>query len=724
MNMPTITATADADTAPGNAVPVPSPSTQQINTKDSTMNRTAVWICRLFRSQTTQIGRALAGIAALGAMWLAGAVLALPSTAHSAEVDAPINTGEARTFWRWVGLRPPSGNPCPGAEGWQSSQLFALDDTPLPPGLSRFCLYQLPDGVTVTLPRVQQLFALVNAGQLQRVQPDSMALSAEGVLEDRTWPSLQSHFLEQAGQPQIASWPGTQDSVRLAIVDTQPTNEVAPEQFTDYGSAHGFALTTLARQLLCSGPAGCGAQVTSRLALAFTCFDRLTNLSACRRDAEGGWFGLQSDLALAIRKEVAEWLSDTPPAPPPAAQTHLILNLSVGWNSRFGGPGPVSSLPLGAASVYAALQYASCHGALVLAAAGNQHGGPSEPEGPMYPAGWETQSAPSQTACQALLQPGAYIPDYAFPPMGQTDNRSLVYAVGGVRQDGGPIYNARVRGEPTLVAFADHAVTESLADPGKPIPVLTGTSVGTAVVSAAAAAAWRLSNGLRTTELLGDVTESAKDLGRDPDFCNGGTPANPCPIGARQVSQVRVCAVADCVDSNICNEPFPSCGPLTGLDLSRVDLTDFKPSEDLLELTETLSDPDCDPILARHSPAGKPDNPCLSKQYHGVNALPWTDPQPGDLPCPTCLVRFASPGTFYYEIDPDLSGVFTDATLLCGDFAYSLDIGTLMPGDTGAVLNIGEVVDREVQCADAFPIQLLLRDDDGRTTISPLLYLD
>jgi hypothetical protein len=667
-----------------------------------------------------------------GALALAAAVLAMAGVeaGASVEVDPPIDAGEARAFWRWIGLRSEVGAPCPPAEGWASGPLFALPDTPLPPGLAPYCLYELPPDASASPALVNNLTGLVTAGVLTAVQPDAMAVAAEGVLEELLGDPLSQHFLEEAGQPVAATWPRPAKAVRLAFVDTQPTRETDPETFVDFASGHGFALVTMAKQLLCAGTTGdCAAQVTSRLALAFTCFDRITNLSSCRRDSSGGWIGLQSDVATALRREVTQWLAETPPVPPPGVQPHLVLNLSLGWSGRFGGPEAPPSLPPAAAAVYAALEDASCRGALVFAAAGNTHGGPDEPAGPIYPGGWEARRAPSRARCQSLLETGAYVPDYAFPAPGQPDRRSLVYAAGGVRADDTPIFNARQNAEPALVAFADHAIAASLAVAGETTPTLTGTSVGTAVVSAAAAAVWQLRDSLDVPRLLRVLSFTGTDTGRDADFCLGGRAALPCPANPPPaVSRVRVCAATDCVSGKGCTAPFPGCPARNGLDLSAVKFDEilFPAVVDLTDLWTSTAPAECDPLVTRYDPAlAPPENPCPSQQFHGVNATPWSGPEPGDPPCPTCAVRFASPGTLYFEIDPHLTGPFTDATLVCGETAYSLDLGVLRPGRTGAVLNFGELArDGEVQCPDTSPIWLEVRDAQGSSRISPLLYLD
>ncbi|MEM9384458.1 MAG: S8/S53 family peptidase [Pseudomonadota bacterium] len=645
------------------------------------------------------------------------------AAALAAPEDPPIDPNDARILWRWVGISTNPEQPCPAAFGWEEERLFEDPELPVPPpGLARYCVYELPDDTPFSNTLRNNLQALLGNGSLSAVEPDQMALSAEaeGQLPPRLFRQLSEHFLREVGQPiDPLSFPADGDSVRLTLLDTQPSG-ANPELFTQYTSAHGYTLATLIERMICNGAAGdCAADVRTRLTLGNVCFDQRSKDSACRNGLNGGWFGAQTDLARAIRNEVAEWTNDTTPRGM-GEQQHLILNLSLGWNRRFGGNQGFNAMPLAVAAVYSALQDASCRGALVLAAAGNQHGGPNEPGGPMYPAAWEQRAAPNFLQCRLqLIEQGGYTPPWAFPSQLTSQNdRPLVVAIGGVRVDNSIIFNGRPNGgEPTLVAFADHAATESLAIPNTPTITLTGTSVASAVVSAAAAVAWRFKNALPTRQLLDRIALSGTDVGREADFClNGrGGGANACPNPVPNVRRVTLCATIECVRDDNCAGSYPSCPTPIRLELTGVD--DIAPTSDFATITDTLVDPGCDGIVTHYDPLqGIPANPCLAKQYHGINSVPWVDPQPGDLPCPNCFVQFMSPGTFYYEIDPQLAESFTDITLQCGNDAFVLPFPTLDSLDFGAMAN--------VKCPVAEPVQLLMRDSGGRTHISPVLYID
>jgi hypothetical protein len=169
----------------------------------------------------------------------------------------------------------------------------------------------------------------------------------------------------------------------------------------------------------------------------------------------GGYLGMQSDLAEAIRSEVDTWW------PKRGSQRHLVLNLSMAWDATlFGGldAEQVADLRAGTQAVYRALQYAQGFDVLVLAAAGNQKKEPCVNYGPLLPAAWE-MGAPREESCR------------------QAEEGPLLYAVGGVRADGSPLANARPGGMPRRAAYGETGL-------------YTGTSVATAVASSIAAVVW------------------------------------------------------------------------------------------------------------------------------------------------------------------------------------------------------------------------------------------
>jgi hypothetical protein len=582
-------------------------------------------------------------------------------------VSPPYDPDLARPHWRFVGLMPPeSGDACPEPRpsgGWTTAGLFpgATDAW-----LKRFCLYEHA-GVSPAPPHV---------GGLQRLDPDAMALAPMGgALRDALWPSLRDHFLQQAGHAELPAVAGA-ELVRLAVVDTAATRETGGE--ADPGtSPHGYTLLNMAKELTCDAAGACRAQVSSRLALAWMCFDR-NQQAGCRNLAEGGIVGSIAEVAAAIYTETEAWRATT--------TRRLVLNLSIGWPGVFGGSEPViDQMPAPVAASLAALEYASCRGAIVVAAAGNRSWGPQGDAGPLYPAGWEARTAPSFVACQDR---GAQ-PRPADFPGASGIYRPLVHAVGGVDAGGRPLANSRPGGEPRLVAFADHAVVEDAL--GAPTAVFAGSSVATLVASAAAATVAYYRPDLRPDQVMDMVYTSGADLGRVPAFCLGGA---PCPVTTLHARRASLCAAA----AEACTKPgscpaLPECLDAAALDLSGVDLRPFVETAQPADLgtlgTRFPTSATCRGERLLH---GKPvpRDPCPHWQYYGGWPYRAADPQPGSDPCPNCtemLVDGLAGGTgvLYVEIDDQFQGELTDATLKCGAETWSLGLGPLRAGDTAVV---------------------------------------
>src|SRR6185295_3018087 len=107
------------------------------------------------------------------------------------------------------------------------------------------------------------------------------------------------------------------------------TRDVGAENFRGT-SEHGFTLLNLAKSLLCDSSGGCVAKVTSRLALGWKCFDGSKRDTSCRDAADGGRYGMPTELAAALHREVQAWRTVDP-------EKRLVLNVSAGWDPIFGG---------------------------------------------------------------------------------------------------------------------------------------------------------------------------------------------------------------------------------------------------------------------------------------------------------------------------------------------------------------------------------------------------
>jgi hypothetical protein len=674
---------------------------------------------------------------ALGAVVLLHAAGAATAT----DVDPPIDPQSAQPNWRWIGERVNTAVACPRRTNdgrtlpnWTVQPLFcepadpqnqdngvckSEQDGPIPPGLRAFCSYELTSH-QVPGNDLNTLLQLVTDHKLKNIAPDSMAVTGLGSqLQDQTWQALETNFKNVVGRPTSSPVPfDASPLVRIAIIDTQPTDDVLPDT-EEHNSPHGNALVNMAHEVLCNNSGACAATVASRLALAYVCpLDRDFSNPACRDIVLGGWVGTIGNLARAIRLETREWID-------PAVSGHrLVLNLSVAWDPRFGGlETNLNAMPEPVRAVYAAIADAQCRGALTFAAAGNLTGGfrDFEPQtGPMLPAAWEQRSAPKKSECQSRL---GITPPNIFPPAG-SDQRPFVYAVGGIRADDVTLANARIDAEPRLVAFGDHADADdaSLPPPVAPTATLTGSSVATLVASTAAASTWFIAdklapNSFKPFAIAEQLYATGDKLGRDANFCRGGTPANPCPAPVPEVTEIQICAAVDSIAGS------STCPTVTPLHLDIDDLGYTLVS--ISSLRNSVTDPVCDGMTTHYTGAN-PSNPCPFSQYLSELAEPWTTPQPPDSPCPNCgkgaRVAFAGPnagGSLFIQIDDDREWTLTDATLQCGTSLNRLPVATLHSGD-----KIMVALDDETRCPTGSDMVLYFLDDRGESTINPVLDAD
>jgi hypothetical protein len=265
---------------------------------------------------------------------------------------------------------------------------------------------------------------------------------------------------------------------RLTLVDTLATHEAgSPDLLLDDAGVnpHGLAMAGLATRAVCdddvdASPA-CAAELASELGLAFT-----WDGGGFAADADGGNFGSQGDLARAIHAAVATWEVDHAAG----ATGPLVVSLALGWHPEAGGSG---ALDAPAAAVKAALTYASCMDALVLAAVGNADTptGCAERTGPLYPAGWEVDAAPTAAECASSTWDVADTPTDLI----ETVYRPLVYGVSGLDESLRTLANQRPSSRTLHAGPATQASAWSLVDADWMEPV-SGTSVATTSVAAAA----------------------------------------------------------------------------------------------------------------------------------------------------------------------------------------------------------------------------------------------
>ncbi|HEY8206534.1 MAG TPA: S8/S53 family peptidase [Myxococcaceae bacterium] len=650
-------------------------------------------------------------------------------------VSPPASLDGACTDDRWVALLSSPDSPCPpvpGASGgtWEGKKLFGEPGAPAtPPALQAYCAYEwTPLTFGGGLPDTAPLKAMagVVSSHFSELARDCWVVGPSGSSAgvDAGWHTLRDDYHQQTGWmanlPQGTTPPA---KIRVAVVDTAPDFYAAGAPADDR-SGHGHAVGWIIREHACpAAGASCIGQIADRLAMP--------QITLKKRDTvEGGYFGSQGEVARAIHGAVHDWRAFKAAG---GNQPRMVINLSLGWDPKHGGDQPTpSSLPLPARAVYAAITHAVCQGALVIAAAGNDPGGPGLPGGPMFPGGWEVRPAPTPAQCQNAESPG-WSAAGVFPT-GAGVYQPLVYAVSGVRPDDHLLLNARPGGRARLAAPGEHAVA---ADGASPTQVLTGTSAGGAVTSAVAAAVWGYRPALTGPEVMEFIRGSAKHLGVSADFCLGGS---PCPMGLleREARRVNLCeAVRDACTGGPGNCPTApvTCAP-------RPPYAGVPPVLSAAEMATLHAAPHtqydasgvvyvlpgvgvCDDTNVVTTAARYTNAPCPRRQFYGTGIRPWSGPQPSSNPCPVCSIERQGVGGSYevtMAIDDDFDTTPVGEPVLRVNGAYDVDlsfVGPMYGGDVAVVSNVDLSAVGPIETAE---IQFRMIDGpEAFSTESPLI---
>lgn len=333
-------------------------------------------------------------------------------------------------------------------------------------------------------------------------------------------------------------------TVRVAVIDTTGRSLFDAGPVTD-NVLHGRAVAAIVADTACSGlRSACPVTVLNYLALRTLGATTEEGSLLALDDKDGGNAGSLVDLSEAIDQAVDDWSRSAD------RESHLILNLSVGWDPAWGGT-PADELgiadPLANSEllepsqlVLESLIRASCEGALIFAAAGNRppaDGGGAGPAPPIYPAAWTALPAPTSKVCPPDSRVGA----------GKVDNGGpLLHAVGALDYGDQPLLVSRKK--PSLASIGFAAIRQ---DPAKELGhtmLMTGTSASTAAVSGIAARLWAGSVS-GTTEayelpahklaqlLYSDLASRATSA--SADFCAVGAPCT-------EVRAVTLCSTDDC----------------------------------------------------------------------------------------------------------------------------------------------------------------------------------
>ena len=607
---------------------------------------------------------------------------------------------------------------CPVADNlpWAVSSLFGIDDAGDPhapeDGMGGLCLYEWQGGEDATRRDARRLRRTLG-GAVDGIAADCRVVAPlASPISDMMAPSLRSAFVSAINYP--GDLAGTPDPVRVAVVDSSP-------RFYNNGTArggnsgHGLTVGRIVRGMTC-GPDGaatgaCVGYVADHLAMP--------RLPGGRIDrARGGYYGYFTDAAISINAAVSAWLGhmNAPPAGE-APQRRLVINLSLGWEGIYGGAYD-PALPVQGQrappvlAVHRAITRAVCHGALVIAAAGNDAGGSPASTGPMYPGGWEIAPAPQAADCAGF----GLATDAAGVPPAVTDYTPLVHSVGGVDGADVELASTRVGGRPRLAAPAFQAVMKYF-NPNemrwKNTDPMSGTSAAAAVVSAAATLAWGYEPNLNGADVMALIYGQSEPIGGGADYCHGGSCA--ANFGIRRASLcstlLAVCPSAggNCPDpADFDCDPMPAAGAgsnATVLAALRMGTAAAATMSPVAAAGTTHYDYGmiglCGGSIALSSAEKKPPvgwGVCPEKQLLNGHGQPWVSPQPGDDPCPDCYALEYTAGgqqafTITMGIDSDYSkSTLTDATLTVDGYAAvdldSYGVSSLTGGDVLKVTGV------------------------------------
>jgi hypothetical protein len=427
------------------------------------------------------------------------------------------------------------------------------------------------------------------------------------------------------------------DRVRVAVVDTSADNQGSgvPDGEADISdNGHGDAVGNLVRRLSRVGQ-GRWAVIRSELALG----------RRGPRDPQepgeiewvpdlGGDYGSQAEAARAMYDAVRRFLDEDD-------ETHLILNLSFGWDAAYGDHRKRRSRVPSRMALDVA-QYAACEGALLIAAAGNRDNF-SLSEKALAPAAYERK----RNKCVA--DPGAYAP--------------VVHAVQGVDGRDRLLFNARRKALPRLMAPASFVMTPSFDLNGNTstIRIHTGSSMAAAAVSGVAALVWGARPELQAHEVMDLVYATAEPLGRNAKFGMGGQKQPRVRVSACHAFVAACAGVAG--QCGFTPDELASCGERRA---RRVDA-----SPDWEQVANDMEAFYGNPALVQSPPP--PATPVNSVPQ---TLEPWATPQPGDPGCPLCGIKGTAllgqlvppKGVLFFQqakIHVDVKN-----TAQCGDFTF------------------------------------------------------
>ena len=442
--------------------------------------------------------------------------------------------------------------------------------------------------------------------------------------------ALQTAWRDQMELPDWrAAAPFDTSAVQVAVIDGGFHLRLEPRRAARLGQDHPVAVSSVIRAIACPDlgeGAFCAAGTPNYPALPYIRRGIIAEL--------GGRLGALSDYAIRVVGAVDDWRG-MPDAIRPA---RLILNLSLGWDQQH-----TSRARLASWLAERATRYATCQGALLIAAAGNR--AHDADRGPMLPAAFADQAR----GCGAM-------PD-----------GPLVYPVGGVDGRDRALSVSRPEGTPRLVAPAAWVSVpiDTVERFGGSTAVMTGTSMAAAAASGAAALIWGLDPQRSADDVMALLYASGEPLGRPAEFGLAGEQRR-LSVG-RALGQL--CAeVPDCLPA--ASAPVLPPARAAGIDAQApIDVV----LGALLAEAEVM-----EPVPEAAPPEGE-----------SAFVSPWVGPQPGVPNCPVCGVLES---TLVGRLTPPLHGAFGKLRVVWFDARGRHVTGVRgLPVDAPFAVDLGEV---------------------------------
>jgi len=536
----------------------------------------------------------------------------------------------------------------------------------------QYCVYSwgaeaspLPN--TPTTADIVALDSFLKPNGLVALEEDCVEMSVqdETMLDASLSQALQAKFLESAGANFIAPIKSGLKPTHVAVLDTWTQDKYmafTAEQYTDGGvtdygnSDHGYLMWKLISDLTSHPSMGGGpmkmANVAADLALPSIDNDRIDR-------EDGGHFGRLSHVARSVCKTVDDWEKARRTVQPGETIAPLVINLSLGAEPYGNGcdDRPLENMTVPMQGLVAAIEHASCHGAAIIAAAGNRQGDGCNSVGNMMcPAAMFERDAPTRLQCSgkytvingydhssyALYDPQAVGPVIDNPLMAP-----LVYAASGIDPMGRKIAVTRPNAMGPLAAIATLAGAQDHLNQWH--GEVTGTSIAAAVLSSAFATIWAYRPDLDAPHVAQMIYNASEVL---PD--GEGLPGNMMAEVRNEstmppeVRKVDICRALRLAYGQPLDCPSDSSAPLN----SYLDNPALATS-----LAELIQDPAVP--MQTVVPDGSMWNLCSAHP----RAI---DPAPGPHPCLTCgyLVNTSGIGQAYIHINSSLGSLSRPTVVL------------------------------------------------------------